>query len=61
MPVRAINMGSGGIAPLTVNLYYTSSRPVYIHGLYKENLTFTLILLLEELRMEKFWWLNVIQ
>jgi hypothetical protein len=61
MPVRAINMGSGGIAPLTVNLYYTSSHPVCLHGLYKENLTFTLILLLEAIRIEKFGWLNVIQ
>jgi len=57
MPVNAINMGSGGIAPLTVKLYCTSSRPVCLHGLYRENLTFTSILLLEALRMEKFGWL----
>jgi hypothetical protein len=61
MPVHTINMGSGGVAPLTANLCCTSTRPVCLHGLYRENLTFTLILLLEALRMEKFGWLNVIQ
>jgi hypothetical protein len=61
MPVHAINMGSGGVAPLIVNFCCTSTCPVYLHGLYRENLTFTLMQLLEAVRMEKFGWLNVIQ
>jgi hypothetical protein len=36
---------------------YTSTPPVCLHGRYREDLTFTLILLLEALRIEKVEWL----
>jgi hypothetical protein len=56
-PVCETDHSPPSIAKVKNELSYTSTPPVCLHGRNREDLTFTLRLLLEPLSMEKVEWL----